>query len=120
IWKPTWKEGVELLDERFKQLVSYAKEIIKREIKIVSDSLEAEDLVLKAYNDSKDKRLVITESRFPWEEVLSKFPEPIFVIYQIHSDDSWSIKTIRDDMFSYDPRKKLPASWAGKTGKELE
>lgn len=119
IFAPTWKENEVSIDEVFLQLVSYAKRIISRLIISVGDATEAEQLVIDSYNSSPDKRLILLNERYPWEEILSQYPEPLYVVYK-NQQSNWSIKTIRNDRFSYEPRKKLPESWAGKRDKELE
>jgi len=118
IFYPTWKEE-DGVDGVFIKLVSYAKVIMSRAITSVRDELEAEQYVLDSYNKAEDKRLIETKDGYPWSEVLSKFPEPLFVIYE-NKDKNWSIKNIRSDLFSFEPRKKLPESWAGKRNEELE
>lgn len=118
-FSPTWKEESESLDDVFIRLVSYAKVILARIIVSVRDELEAEQYVLDSFNNAIDKRLIETKDGYPWGEVLSKIPEPLFVIY-INKDGNWSMKNIRNDLFSFEPRKKLPESWAGKRNEELE
>jgi len=110
---------VSLVDYFQRSAVSYAKVIMSRAITSVRDELEAEQYVLDSYNKAEDKRLIETKDGYPWSEVLSKFPEPLFVIYE-NKDKNWSIKNIRSDLFSFEPRKKLPESWAGKRNEELE
>ncbi len=118
IFAPTWKEDVNI-DEVFLKLVSYAKVIISRLIISTRDDVEAEQLVVDCYNLSLNKELIEVNEGYPWEEVLSKYPEPLFVIYKNYQGN-WSIKSIRNDMFSYEPRKKLPQAWGGKKDEELE
>ncbi len=118
IFSPTWKEEVSM-DETFMKLVPYAKAILSRVIKSVSDGMEVEGFVTDSYNSSPDKRLIEVNEKYPWEEVLSKYPEPLFVIYKNHQGN-WSVKSIRNDLFSYEPRKKLPQAWGGKRDEELE
>jgi uncharacterized UPF0160 family protein len=121
IFQPTWKEDINTLDETFLKLVLYAKVLMQRIILNSKDDFESENFVKEAYDKSEDKRLIILENgRWSWEEVLSKFPEPLFVIYENLSAGSWSIKTVRNDPVSYVSRKKLPDSWAGKMDGELE
>jgi len=119
VFYPTWKETGVNVDETFIKLVSYAKTLMTRIIVYTRDGVEAEKLVVERYNKTEDKRLIETEDSYPWEETLSKFSEPLFVIY-LNKDNNWSMKSIRDDMFSFEPRKKLPESWAGKRDVELE
>lgn len=118
---PTWKEEDLNIDDRFVQLVGYAKFILRQFIKSTQDSVEAEQFVLEAYNKAKDKRIVdVGSNQYPWNEVLSRFPEPVFVIYKNIKNDTWSMKAIRDDMSSFNNRKDLPQEWAGKSNEELD
>ena len=85
------------------------------------DRKEAKKMVIDAYNNSTDKRLIILEnSRYPWAEAMSQLQEPLYVVYKNITDDTWSIKGVRSDLGSFESRKNLPAEWAGKTGEELE
>jgi uncharacterized UPF0160 family protein len=118
IFAPTWKEK-ENIDDVFMGLVLYAKVIIARAITSVKDAVEAEQLVIKCYNSAEDKRLIVIDERYPWNDTLSKFKEPLFVVYK-NQQGNWSIKGIRDDSFSFIYRKYLPKSWAGKRDADLE
>ncbi len=120
IFSPTWKEDSVDIDGVFMEMVSYAKVFLKRAIVVRSHADEAESFVQNAYNKSVDKRLIELDERYPWEEVLSKFPEPLYVIYKKRIDNNWSIKCVPKNFFTYENRKKLPESWAGKSFDELE
>lgn len=121
IFYPTWKEDITNIDNIFIDLVSYAKFLLNRIITSNSDKVEAEDLVMKNYNDSIDKRLIVLDnSRYPWEEVFSKIPEVLYVVYQNMTDNTWSIKGTRNDLSKFETRKKLPESWSGKRDSDLE
>lgn len=117
---PTWKENDTDIDEVFMEMVTYAKSFLKRAIKVRKDLFEAESRVLEAYNKAEDKRLIELDEKYPWEEVLSKFPEPLYVIYKKRIDNNWSIKCVTDDFFLMKNRKLLPEDWAGKMDMELE
>lgn len=118
---PTWKEESANIDRTFIQLVSNAKFLLNRIIVFTKDEIEAEKFVIDAYHNSVDKRLIVVENnKYPWNEVLIRFPEPLFAIYRNINNDTWSMKGIRDDISSYMLRKNLPQSWAGKTGGELD
>jgi uncharacterized UPF0160 family protein len=119
LFSPTWKEDDMDLDKKFMELVSYAKAIIKRKIISVQDEIEGAKLVLEIYNKTEDKRLIVVDERYPWEETLSNFPEPLFAVYK-NRDNNWSLKCVRSDLLSYDRRKDLPKNWAGKRDEELE
>lgn len=121
LFYPTWKEEGKNIDDTFIEVVSYAKFLLSRIIKTTIDECEAEQFVLDAYNNSIDKRVVVVESnKYPWDEVLSKFPEPLYAIYRSLSEENWNMKCIRNNQNSYVCRKYLPESWAGKANDELE
>ena len=119
LFSPTWDEKDADLYKIFIKLVSYAKVILERMIKVGKDDLEARNILISTYNNTKDKRLIFSDEGFPWEAVLAKFPEPLFVIYE-NKDKNWTIKGIRNDASTFELRKKLPESWAGKRDEELE
>jgi len=116
---PTWVEGVERADEFFLKSVNIAKEVLKREIIQTRDALAAEDMVRKFYDSSPDKRIVVMDRKYPFQEVLIAMPEPLFAVYP-RSDGSWSAKAILADLRSFTNRKNFPSAWAGLRGEELE
>jgi len=115
----TWKEEQNNVDEIFEKVLPYAKLILNREITRQRDSLEAREIIVKIYNESRDKKLIIFDEPYPALEFLSKFPEPLFFIMP-RVDGTWSIRAVRDREDSFINRKDLPESWAGKSGEELE
>lgn len=117
---PTWKEGIEKADTFFQNAVTYARFILQREIQRESDRLEASSIVEDTYKNSKDKRLIIFDRHYPSEDVLNKFPEPLFVVFPKSDDTTWVIKVISDDPETFVNRKSLPKSWSGKRDLELE
>jgi uncharacterized UPF0160 family protein len=118
-FRPTWKEP-DNVDDVFMQLVQYAKVLLTRQTVVLSDAIEAREKVEEAYHRADDKRIIVLDERYPWEEVLARFPEPLFVLYPKRGADTWSVKTIRNDFLTFNARKDLPESWAGKTNGELE
>jgi len=121
VFTPTWKEDLSGLDDRFLHLAQYAKELIQRTILYLNDNLEGESVVLEDFNSSENKKIVIlSNGRYPWDETLSKTPEPIYAVYENITAGTWSLKCVRNSMFSYESRKNLPIAWAGKRNGELE
>jgi len=114
--KPTWKEQDLNENIMFDKAVNFAKEILQREIKITQDITEAEVTVIEAYNKAKDKRIIVMDKKYPWESILSRYEEPLYAIYP---NVSWRVKAVRDDFGSFENRKDLPESWAGKSDEEL-
>ncbi|MFA5889064.1 MAG: MYG1 family protein [Candidatus Paceibacterota bacterium] len=115
---PDWKEGDNNIDNIFMETVFLAKLMLTREITKRKNLMEVRGIVEKVYNESLDKRLIIFDRYYPAVEFLTKFSEPLFVIFP--KDGVWIIKTIRDNRLTFTSRKDLPETWAGKTDGELE
>ena len=117
VFNPTWKEDADVVDERFLQLVEWAKVLLQREISVIKDVLEGEELTRKAYEAAEDKRLIYLEPKTPWKHVLKELPEPILVIYS-NSEGRWRLYAVPEKDFSFS--FAFPEEWRGKRGKELE
>lgn len=116
---PGWKEKEVNIDDVFRKVVDIAKTVLTSEISKRKDLAEALIIVEKAYHNSQDKRLVVLDDFYPSREILSKFSEPLFVVFPRDEGD-WAIKTIKNDNHTFVDRKSLPEIWAGKNNKELE
>lgn len=119
LFSPSWKEDVDL-DKLFVKLVGYAKKVIERLIIKTKHEEEGRKKVLSLYKKAKDKRVIVLDERYPWEETLMEFPEPLYVVYKKRVDENWTIKCVPKNFFNYENRKKLPLSWAGKSEEDLE
>lgn len=121
-FRPTWKEeseGIATFDEGFKRAILVAKDVLLREIIIARDNQEGAQYVEDVYKNTEDKRLIIVEGQQPWEEVLTKYPEPFFVVKPDRSSTRWKVRTVRIHHESFASRKDFPKGWAGKKGEEL-
>lgn len=120
---PTWKEQEEgkTNDEVFSDLVKLGKNILEREILVVKDFLEGKQFVEKAYESAEDKRIVVIEGQYPWEDVIAQHRDVVFVVKpESHGSTEWKVRAVRDDPAnSFDSRKDLPEAWAGKRNEEL-
>ena len=118
--RPTWREDASMNDASFLQLVPVAKDILLREIKITGDYLLAIAEVEKAYAEASDKRCIELSESFPFNEVLSKYPEPLYILTQRKSDLLWKLEGVRANPTGFEIRSQFPASWAGLRDTELE
>lgn len=110
---PSWREyGKINVNREFKNLVAFAKDILVREIEKTKDNKIAEERVLKEYSRSQDKKIIILNENYPFEEVLVQFPEPLFVVSP-RPDGTWRVATIPIQKGSFTLRKTLPSHWAG-------
>ncbi|MFA5999777.1 MAG: MYG1 family protein [Candidatus Paceibacterota bacterium] len=117
---PTWREEDVNKDEVFIKCVELAKNILSREIIHRNAVVAAEDSVLKIYNETTDKRIIVLDNNYPFESNLFKFPEPIFVIYPRKTDHTWGAKAIKADLKTFKNRKDFPASWGGLQNEEFQ
>ncbi|MSU55060.1 MAG: MYG1 family protein [Candidatus Taylorbacteria bacterium] len=117
-FRPTWQESQDTLDACFKEAVSFARKILERSITQSKASIKGALEVMKIYNKSEDKRIIVLDSYYPHEQTLSELPEPVFSVYP-RPDGKWTAKALRDDVSVFKNRKDFPASWAGKRDAEL-
>jgi uncharacterized UPF0160 family protein len=114
---PTWKEG-DSTDEQFLSAVKIAESILRREIKQAQDYLEAKQKIHEIYLATEDKRVITLERAYPWEEILTAYPEPIFVIVS-RSGNRWKAEGTLVGK-GFDRKAYFPASWAGLRDEALE
>ena len=123
VYRPTWKEEKEVSRNHLSAFLEYlivAENILKREITHAQDEVEGGKLVAAAYEKAKDKRIITIGGHYPWEDVLSNYPEPLYIVKPDHQNGgAWKVKAVRDVAVGFENRKDLPQEWAGKRGKEL-
>ena len=118
---PTWKEDESLGYEMFLKSVNIAKEILSREIIKIKAELEAEEILLEIYKNTTDKRIIVLDRKYPYEEILNRFPEPTYVIFERRDENKfWEAEAVRDDFKSFVNRRNFPKAWSGLSGKELQ
>ena len=116
-FKPGWNE--ENLSNAFKEAVEFAKNLLLREISKFKTEEDGKKIVEDIYKNSDDKQIIIMDKKYPWENVLNKYNEPLFAVYPTREGDSWHVKSIRSNFYDFKVRKEMPISWAGKRDKEL-
>ncbi len=119
--QPTWQEeNFSKNQEMFSKSVALAKEILSREIIQAQDATLAMEKVISAYQNTKDKRLVVLEKNYPFQYTLHDFPEPLFVIYPRKTNNYWGVKAVRQDPKTFNNKKDFPSSWGGLREEELK
>lgn len=113
---PTWKEDNSNIDQIFEEQVALVCILLKREIKVAADDIEGKNIIIKAYENSFDRRIVILENDFPrylFQGILSALPEPIYLVYPSSHSSVWKVEAINKSPDTMDSRKLLPGSWRG-------
>lgn len=121
-FNPGWSDSRPDYDQAFSDAVNFAVAVLRREIRVVTEKLSGEKAVKKIYDETTDKRLMVLDKKYPWEEVLSKLPEPLFVVaphFEASGDIRFGLEAVRDNPHSFVNRLDLPANWAGKRDEEL-
>ena len=116
LFRPSWKEDQDF-DSAFNEVVKIAIVIINREIKKMSDNLEAENFAQDSYNKSTNKEIIVIDGPYPWHEVLGSHPEPLYAVFP--KIDTWRVECVRKEKYSFENRKPLPLEWAGLRDEKL-
>lgn len=122
----TWKEefsstdgGDSLRYIQFMKMVEFATDLIKRQIIRTRDKFDARQLVENAYDAAVDKKVVIMDNYYPWQDVIMGYPEPLLVVYPDAKHEKWSLTTVPKNKGSFESRMLLPVAWAGLRDSEL-
>ena len=118
-FRPSWKETFDI-DDAFLKSVDLAKHALSREIIRMRDEQLAEQFVEQDYQNARDKRIIILSSFYPWKETISKYPEPLYAVWQNPTEKTWVVMAVRDDWNSFVNRKDMPALWSGLRDAEFE
>ncbi len=105
-------------DRAFNVALSLAKDILKRVIIDAKDISESIKIYKKSFEESPDKRLVISDIKIR-KEVLHILPEVLYVVMPYHNN-TWSIRAVRKTEESFESKKPLPELWAGKSPEDLQ
>lgn len=119
IFGPMWNEK-RTEDEGFFEVLEFAKKILTRAIVRAKAGEEGKQIVEDVYQKTSDKRIIVLDGQYPWHQALSAHPEPLYVVTPDRGEmGNWKVEAVRDDPYSFQNRKSLPATWAGKSSKEL-
>ncbi len=113
---PTWKEDNLNIDKIFEEQVANVCIVLKREIEVASADIEGKNIIIEAYENAFDRRIVILKNDFPrylFQSVLSALPEPIYLVYPSSHSSTWKVEAISKSPDTMENRKLLPESWRG-------
>lgn len=113
---PTWKESNKNIDSIFIEQAKKVQALLQREIEIAKADIEGKSIIINAYNDSKDKRIIIINENFPrylYQNTLSSLPEPMYLVFPSGHSSVWKIEAIKKSVDTMESRKPFPESWRG-------
>ena len=122
VFNPDWRDERQDFDDWFFQAVNFAAGVLKREIQFAQAIIESATMVEKIYQNTTDKRIIVLDKEYQWEDNLNKYPEPLFVIVpRLGEGDKivWRLGAVRYSRESFANRQNLPIEWAGKRNEEL-
>jgi len=120
LFVPTWNEKTRTFDQGFFEVLDIARKVLLRSIIRARADVLGIDNVRKAYEDAKDKRLLVLSERYHYKEVVYNHLETLYVVLPDSQPGKWKIQAIEENSGTFKLRKKLPEEWAGKKDKELQ
>jgi len=118
MFRPTWKSS-ESFDARFMELVVFFRRMLLLAITVEQDKILGKQMVEAAYQEAGDKRLIVLDKPYPWQEVLASHPECLYVVKPKSQNTHFEVEAVRDNVYGFTNRKNLPVEWAGMTGEKL-
>lgn len=123
LYRGTWKEEDDW-DERFSECVKWAQWMLKRQIKVIQDEVEARNIIREIYKKTENKSLIIVDEQYDFGRevvngVLIDYPEPVYSILYRADHHNWQLVSVRKEHGSFNMRKPLPESWRAKSGDEF-
>lgn len=119
-FNPTWNETADE-DRRFMDAVAVAIQVLENQISLEMSRIAAVHLVLEAYQTRGRKEILEFNAFVPWAETLLHIDSAAEVQFVIFPDkiNGYRIQVVPKIMGSFEARKPLPESWAGKEEDEL-
>lgn len=116
----TWNSD-EDEDEAFEQAVTFATQVLRNKLAGVIAKEEAKHIIVDALENRKTKELLILDTFCPWTKTLLELDEEEEVLFVVFPEKSGEhrIQVVPKEPSSFDARKDLPLSWAGKRDNEL-
>lgn len=116
----TWNsDGDE--NNAFEQAVTFATQVLRNKLKSAIAKEEAKHIIVDALANRKTKELLILDTFCPWTNALLELDQEEEVLFVVFPDNSGEhrIQVVPKEPSSFEARKSLPLSWAGKRDKEF-
>lgn len=108
------------INKSFNKMVIFAKSVLEMEIRFAKLFIKEEKNILREYDKSVDKRLIILENDYSnWSNVLIEKDEPLFVVKPSPDIKAWKVYALKVKGEEFKNRMDLPIDWAGKKDREL-
>ncbi|EPZ46275.1 MYG1 family protein [Alicyclobacillus acidoterrestris] len=119
-FNPPWNSDLDE-DEAFHEAVQFATSILNNSLRAEIGRIAAIDIVKEAFTKRDRKEILELTSFCPWSETLFDLDQDQSVLYVVFPDrhGQYRIQVVPKALGSFEARKPLPASWAGKEETEL-
>lgn len=119
-FNPAWNRSADK-NEAFFKAVEFATTILDNAIEITQAAEEAADVVKEAFANRVQKEVLILPTACPWIGTLLAIDTEKEVLFVIFPEDSGEqrIQVVPKEANTFEARKDLPLTWAGKRDKEL-
>lgn len=122
-FNPSWDSeeasGPQAGDKAFLQAAAFVSQVLALRIESARAKLRADSLVMAAYEQGGDKRVLVLDTGMPWKNIAFKHELPILFCISPASNGNWMIDTMPPEPGSFAQRLPFPAAWAGLQGEEL-
>lgn len=120
-FNPTWQEDQSMIDRQFEKVLNLAKEILLREIAYAKAEIDGEKITKSEIEKQNNPTILVLNQYTDWEKAASKSKNTKFVVYKHRNGNDWCAQSVRDDLENYNSdRAKMPETWRGLRGIELE
>lgn len=118
-WNPTFAENAADENACYHQAVMVADAVLARSVAHAFAAAIAQDAVAEAAERAADPRIIVLDSRLPWEEAVFdlNLPQALYVIRPAGKD--WTVSAVPPERGSFAQKKPLPDAWGGLREAEL-
>ncbi len=117
-FRPNWQEEGDY-DKAFLKAVTFAEEILRREIKRIEAACFAYDIVENVYNNTEDKRIIILENPYPFDFFTDTHQDIYFVVLPHTKEGNWKVTAVPKKSGTFDYKLLFPSEWRSKRENEL-
>lgn len=105
-------------DDNFFQAVLIAKKILSSAIKAQRARAKAKEIVLNAFAESSDGKIVVLDKFCPWQDVLVDTTAEVVIFPSLRG--GYNAQVVPVEAGSFESKVSFPESWGGLSGEELE
>jgi uncharacterized UPF0160 family protein len=119
-FNPNWN-STDNEEDCFTEALKLAKVVFRNVFHGQLSVYDAKKTIKEAYDNRKQKKLLILEQSSPWQQALMEIDKKEQVLFVVFPDkrNGYRIQAVRKQPHSFEARKDLPESWAGLNGDEL-